>query len=170
MKYLQHFIALFTNNCNWIYISLLSHRPLHVYSFCVHTQQNWIYIWINISILDTLKISSTKSICHIFMLIYFTSLSFWSFDAVVIFSRCKQEENWSRDPTHISLRPIILPLCEGDALKQELYKWNTFFYVGLNGLMSNSRFIYAREPKLLWCKHLLKAWPYLYIYIQLQLN
>lgn len=40
------------------------------------------YMWIHILILNTLKIMCTKNLCHIFMLTYFTSLSFWSVDAV----------------------------------------------------------------------------------------
>ncbi len=60
------------------------------------------YMWIHILILDTLKITCTKNLCHIFMLTYFTSLLFQSFDAVIIFSRF-----WSGHVTHCTYFIIV---------------------------------------------------------------
>ncbi len=83
----------------------------------------------------------TKNLCHIFMLTYFTSHSFRSFDAVIIFSRCKREINCSSHVTictnhvklHIfNLRPFIFSIFAGSALKHqsvrfyELYKLKSF--------------------------------------------
>ncbi len=118
----------------------------------------------------------TKKLCHIFMLTYFTSLSFLSFDAVIIiFSRCKQEVNCSGHVTictnHVKLHifnwdPLCFSIFAGRVLKHqsvrflELYKWKPFLRsllwpVGLNGL-SKLGLIHETEQNEFLCKSFVK--------------
>ncbi len=131
-------------NCNWIYIVYLSSLfTIVMFTHSMTTLDKTKYIRMHKPILDTLKIMCTKNLCHIFMLTYFTSLSFQSFDAVIIFWRfCSGHVTlhwscdtllwscdtllwscdtllWSCDTAHISLRWLILSIFAGIALKHQ---------------------------------------------------
>ncbi len=108
---------------------------INMFTHSMTTLNKTEYMWIHILILDTLKIMCAKNLSHIFMLTYFTSLSFRSFDAVIIIiSRCKQEVNCfghvticTNHVTHCTFKwdPLFFPyLLKHQSVRYlERYKW-----------------------------------------------